>query len=41
MQLHQDIIEEEHFWLNYEFEETQIRIELGEIILESLVNETV
>ena len=39
--LHQEIIEEEHPWLNYEFEETQIRIDLGEMILESLVQETV
>ena len=39
--LHQEIIEDEHQWLNYEFEETQIRIDLGEMILESLVQETV
>ena len=39
--LHQEIIEDEHQWLNYEFEETQIRIDLGEMILESLVQETI
>ena len=35
--LHQEIVEDEHNWLNYEFEESQIRIDLSEIILESLV----
>ena len=37
----QEIIEDEHQWLNYEFEETQIRIDLSEDILETLVQETV
>lgn len=40
-QLHQEIIEDEHLWLNYEFEETQIRIDLSDVILETLVQETI
>ena len=38
---YKEIVEDEHQWLNYEFEETQIRIDLGEMILESLVQETI
>ena len=40
-QLHQEIIEDEHFWLNYEFEETQIRVDLSEMIFDQLMQETV
>lgn len=35
----QDTIEQEHHWLNYEFEETQIKIDLADMILETLVAE--
>jgi uncharacterized protein YaaW (UPF0174 family) len=38
--LHQEILEDEHQWLNYEFEETQIRVDLAEVLLEQLVQET-
>lgn len=40
-QLQQEILEDEHFWLNYEFEETQIRIDLGNMILNQLMEETI
>lgn len=40
-QLHQEIVEDEHFWLNYEFEESQIRIDLGDFIFDKLLTETV
>jgi len=36
-QLHQEIIEDEHLWLNYEFEETQLRVEMGDMLLEQLL----
>lgn len=40
-QLQQEILEDEHFWLNYEFEETQIRIDLGDMIFHTLLDETI
>ena len=40
-QLQQEILEDEHYWLNYEFEETQIRIDLGELLFDQLLTETV
>jgi len=36
-----EVVETEHQWLNYEFEEAQIKIELSDMILELLVEETV
>lgn len=36
-----EVIENEHKWLNYEFEETQVRIDLGDMILEQLVSESI
>lgn len=39
--MQQEILEDEHFWLNYEFEETQIRIDLGDMIFQTLLDETI
>ena len=39
--LTQDTVEHEHHWLNFEFEETQIKVDLSDIILETLVSEVV
>jgi hypothetical protein len=36
-----DIAEQEHIWLNYETEETQIKLDLSDMILEELLNEIV
>ena len=36
-----EVVESEHQWLNYEFEEAQIKIDLSDMILELLVEETV
>jgi len=34
-----EVIENESKWLNYEFEESQVKIDLGDMILEHLVSE--
>ena len=34
-----EVIENEHKWLNYEFEEAQVRIDLGDMIMEKLIQE--
>ena len=39
--LTQDTVEHEHHWLNFEFEEAQIKVDLSDIILETLVSEVV
>jgi hypothetical protein len=36
-----EVVEGEHLWLNYEFEESQVKIDLSDMILEHLVEETV
>lgn len=36
-----EVIESESQWLNYEFEESQVKIDLGDMILEHIVIETV
>jgi hypothetical protein len=36
-----DFVETEHQWLNYEFEESQVKIDLSDMILEHLVDEVV
>lgn len=36
-----EVIENEHKWLNYDFEEAQVRIDLGDMILEQLVSESI
>lgn len=36
-----EVIENENKWLNYEFEEAQVRIDLGDMILEQLVSESI
>ena len=35
------MIETEPKWLNYEFEQAQVQIDVGDMILEQLVNETI
>jgi transcriptional regulator NrdR family protein len=35
------MIENEPKWLNYEFEQAQVKIDVGDMILEQLVNETI
>lgn len=35
-----EVIENEQNWLQYEFEEAQVRIDLGDMIVEALVQET-
>jgi hypothetical protein len=35
------MIENEPRWLNYEFEEAQVKIDIGDMILEQLVTETI
>lgn len=35
------MIETEPKWLNYEFEQAQVKIDVGDMILEQLVNETI
>ena len=39
--LTQDTVEHEHHWLNYEFEETQVKVDLSDMILELLVGELI
>lgn len=34
-----EVIENEHKWLNYEFEDAQVKVDLGDMILEHLVAE--
>ena len=36
-----ETIEQEHHWLNYEYEEAQVKIDLSDMILEHLVDEIV
>lgn len=36
-----EVVENEHQWLNYEFEEAQVKIDLSDMILEHLVEEAV
>ena len=36
-----EVVESEHQWLNYEFEESQAKIDLSDMILENLVEEVV
>lgn len=36
-----EVIENEYTWLNYDFEEAQVRIDLGDMILEHLVTEAI
>ena len=36
-----EVVETEHQWLNYEFEESQVKIDLSDMILEHLVEEIV
>jgi hypothetical protein len=35
------MVETEPRWLNYEFEQAQVKIDIGDMILEMLVTETV
>lgn len=39
--LSSEVAEQEHQWLNYEFEESQVKIDLSDMILEHLVEEIV
>ena len=39
--LAREMIETEPKWLNYEFEEAQVKIDVGDMILEQLVTETI
>jgi hypothetical protein len=39
--LAREMIENEPKWLNYEFEEAQVKIDIGDMILEQLVTETI
>ena len=34
-----ETVEQEHHWLNYEYEEAQVKIDLSDMILEHLVDE--
>jgi hypothetical protein len=34
-------VEQEHHWLNYEFEEAQVKVDLSDMILEQLVGEII
>lgn len=36
-----EVVETEHQWLNYEFEESQVKIDVSDMILEHLVDEIV
>ena len=36
-----EVVESEHLWLNYEFEDNQVKIDLSDMILEHLVEEAV
>ena len=39
--LAREMIENEPKWLNYEFEEAQVKIDIGDMILEQLVTESI
>ncbi len=39
--LAREMIENEPKWLNYEFEDSQVKIDIGDMILEQLVTETI
>ena len=39
--LGREMIENEPKWLNYEFEQAQVKIDIGDMILELLVTETI
>jgi len=39
--LAREMIETEPKWLNYEFEQAQVKIDVGDMILEQLVDETI
>ncbi|CAG9328436.1 unnamed protein product [Blepharisma stoltei] len=39
--LAEDILEKDQIWANYEFEETQLKLDLGDIVLEHLLTETI
>jgi hypothetical protein len=39
--LAEEIIEKDGIWVNYEFEETQVKLDLADIILEHLANEII
>ena len=39
--LAREMVETEPKWLNYEFEQAQVKIDVGDMILEQLVNETI
>ena len=39
--LAREMVETEPKWLNYEFETAQVKIDVGDMILEQLVNETI
>lgn len=39
--LSQETVEQEHHWLNYEYEEAQVKVDLSDMILEHLVDELV
>ena len=34
-----ETVEQEHHWLNYEYEEAQVKVDLSDMILEHLVDE--
>jgi hypothetical protein len=36
-----EIISQESSWINYEFEETQVKLDLSDMTLEDLVEETI
>jgi hypothetical protein len=36
-----EVVETEHQWLNYEFEEAQVKIDMSDMILEHMVEEIV
>jgi hypothetical protein len=36
-----ETVEQEHHWLNYEYEEAQVKIDLSDMILEHLLEELV
>ncbi len=36
-----EVIDDENSWLDYDFEEAQVRIDLGDMILEQLVSEAI
>ena len=35
-----DVIENEYKWINYDFEESQVKIDIGDMIMEQIVTET-